>query len=163
MGLLFYKRCNIYLKILLQLKSSMKIVIKNNNRVLEQDTINDVFINDGDIIMYKGIYYKKIFDIVDIAEVQTRFIGKIDTHRSDTNGISGIYITPLFIWDNLNNEWCKILDYKPPTTKYFSYPHLLMLPGTYYNYKPIYNLHTCENCDLNNYKDITKTFSLHNS
>jgi hypothetical protein len=162
-GVLIYKRYNINLKILLQLNSSMKIVIKGNNRILQKDDNNDVLVNDGDIIMYLGIYYKKIFDIVDIAEIQTRFIGKIYTYRSDTTGFTGIYVVPLYIWDTLNSEWLKIHDYQNPTTKYFLYPHLLMLPETYYNYKPIYTLHTCENCDLNNYKDITKTFSLHNS
>uniref|UniRef100_A0A6C0IEX8 Uncharacterized protein n=1 Tax=viral metagenome TaxID=1070528 RepID=A0A6C0IEX8_9ZZZZ len=151
------------LKILLQFKVSMKIVIKNNNRVLEQHDTNDLIINDGDIIMYTGIYYKKIFDIVDIAEVRTQFIGKIATYRADTTGITGIYIEPLYIWDNRNGDWCKIVDYKYPTTKYFLYPHLLMLPETDYHYKPIYTLHTCKNCDLDNYKDITKTFCLHNS
>jgi len=142
----------------------MKIVIKDNKRILEHENHNDVFINDGDIIMYTGIYYKKIFDIAeDIAEIRTRFIGKIDTYREDRTGITGIYIAPLYIWDNLNNDWCKILDYQYPTTKYFVYPHLLMLPETDYHYKPIYTLHTCENCDLDKYKDITKTFCLHNN
>jgi signal peptidase I len=142
----------------------MKIVIKDNNRVLEQDDTNDLIINDGDIIMYLGIYHKKIFDIVDdIIEIQTRFIGQIYTYRADTDGITGIYIVPLYIWNNINSEWHKIVDYQVPTTNYFLYPHLLMLPGKDYHYKPIYTLHTCENCDLDNYKDITKTFCLHNS
>jgi hypothetical protein len=50
----------------------------------------------------------------------------------------------------------KINDYERPSEKYFLYPHLLMLPETYYHSKPLYFLHTCENRSLSDFNNITK-------
>ena len=35
-----------------------------------------------------------------------------------------------------------------------------MLPETYYNYKPLYFLHTCKNRSLSDFTSITREFSL---
>jgi hypothetical protein len=132
----------------------MKITKINNKRELLKDDGKIVNISDGYIIQYQGIYYKKINEIIDFAEIKTMFIGVIecDRYRYDT-GITGIYIKPLYIWNNMQYRWNKIINYKEPKFKYFLYPHLLMLPDTYYNYKPLYFMETCENKDLNEFNN----------
>ena len=140
----------------------MKIIIKNNNRILVKDDGNEIRVNDGDIVQYNGVYYKDIInEIVHIAEIETSFIGIVETqkYRRD-EGIQGIYIKPLYIWSIINREWNKINDFEPPNTKYFLYPHLLMLPTKYYHFKPLYFLHTCKNCSLYDFNNIKKEFSL---
>ena len=137
-------------------------IINNNYRKLIKDNNEEININDGDIIEYTGYYYKTVNDIVRTAEIKTYFIGKIDTYRSEKDIITGIYIIPIYIYDNINNEWKKIINYTNPKTKYFLYPHLLMLPEYYYNYQPLYFLDTCKNISLDDFKDITKEFYLDN-
>lgn len=138
----------------------ISIIIKNNKRILI-NTNKEIDISDGEIIKYEGIYYKKINDIIETIEISTIFIGIVETHRSEYNtGIIGIYIKPLYIFNILNNEWNKIINYESPKTKYFLYPHLLILPDADYNYHPLKLLHTCEIESLNNFINITKTFSL---
>ena len=141
----------------------MQIIIKNNNqRVLVKDDDTEVNVNDGDIIQYTGIYYKTINDIVSMVEIETTFVGVIECERSRYDeGITGIYIIPLYIWDIINSEWNKIIDFNSPTTKYFLYPHLLVLPEMHYNYHPLYFLHTCENKTLDDFTDVIKTFTLY--
>jgi len=137
------------------------IVITNNNRTLIKENGKEVNINDGDIIQYTGIYYKKIDDIVKIVEIETTFIGVVETYRSryDT-GTTGIYVKPLYIWDIINNEWLKIINLEPPVTKYFLYPHLLSLPNNNQHCYPLYFLETCENKSLNEFVDIHKPYDL---
>ena len=55
----------------------MKIRKINNKRELVKDDGKIVNISDGDIIQYKGIYYKKINEIINFAEFETMFIGII--------------------------------------------------------------------------------------
>jgi hypothetical protein len=138
----------------------MQIKIIDNHRVLEKEyeTVN---IDDRDIISYSGIYYKIINDIVYKAEIHTRFIGKIENYRSDTNGITGIYVEPLYIWNNLKYEWNKIANYSRPKTKYFEYPHLLMLPNPNSNYSPSLKvLDSISNTEKSIYENITTLFYL---
>jgi hypothetical protein len=142
----------------------MSIIIKDNNRILIKENGTEIIINDGDIIQYTGIYYKPTNEIVKMVEIETTFVGVIEScrYRYDT-GIEGIYVKPLYIWDMVSSEWYKILDLKPPQTKYFLYPHLLMLsqhnnyPSCYY---PLYFLNTCENKSLDEFINIQKTFNL---
>ena len=137
----------------------MEIIIKNNNRKLVKDDGSEVNINDGDVVEYTGIYYNNIKnEIANLSEIETGFVGIVETQRSREDIIQGIYIKPLYII--IGREWMKINDYKPPSEKYFLYPHLLMLPETYYHYKPLYFLHTCENRPLSDFNNITKEFSL---
>ena len=139
----------------------MEIIIKDDRRILIKDNNEELDISDGSIIQYTGIHYKckkNIINIYDIDEFESRFIGKVDTYRADSKGISGIYIVPLFLWDNENFEWIKITNYEQPKNKYFLYPHLLMLPDKYYHHQPLYFLHTCELSKL--HEDITKTIEL---
>ena len=135
-------------------------IINNNYRTLIKDNGEEININDGDIIQYTGYYYKTVNDIVHTAEIKTYFIGKIYTYRSELDIITGIYIIPMYIYDNINSEWKKIVNYTNPKTKYFLYPHLLMLPEYYYNYKPLYFLDTCSNKSLDEFKHIKKEFYL---
>ena len=72
----------------------------------------------------------------------TKFIGLIECPRINNSETFGIYIKPMYVF---NNEWYKIIKYVNPKTKYFLYPHLLLLPDEYYNYKPLYTLHTVKN------------------
>ena len=139
----------------------MKIIIKNNYRILVKDDGYEVNINDGNVVEYTGLYYNHIKnEIANLSEIETSFIGIIETQRSREDIIQGIYIKPLYIWSKVSSEWMKINDYKPPVTKYFLYPHLLMLPETHYHYKPLYFLHTCKNRSLSDFNNIRKEFSL---
>ena len=142
----------------------MEIVIKNNSRILIIENGKEVSINDGDIIQYNGIYYKMVNDIVEIVKIETTFIGIVETTRSIYNsGIQGIYVKPIYIWNIMGNEWKKNINLHPPKTKYFLYPHLLVLskfntlPSCYY---PLYFLDTCENKSLDNFINIQNTFCL---
>jgi len=135
------------------------------SRTLIKDNNEEVNINNGSILEYSGIYYKTINDIVRLAEVQTKFIGIVTTYRSLYGVVTGIYIDPLYIWNQVKNEWHKITNYKPPKTKYFLYPHLLVLSpidncSTGTEYKPLYFLDTVINRNLDDFSHITNTFSL---
>jgi hypothetical protein len=139
----------------------MEIYLEKDKRVLKKDNNNLVNISDGDIISYTGIYYKKINEILDYVDIETSFIGKIECVKSRLeDGIMGFYVNPLYIYDIIGSKWRKIINYKPPRQKYFSYPHLLLLPDKYYHYKPIYKLESCKNVDLNDFSNITDTFDL---
>ena len=143
----------------------MKIIVKNNYRMLIKDDGSEVNINDGTVVEYIGVYYKYIKnEIIDtIFKIETTFIGIVETQRSSEGIIQGIYIKPLYIWSMVGREWMKINDYKFPNQKYFLYPHLLMLPETHYHFRPLYFLHTCKNRDLSDFNNITKEFSLGNT
>jgi hypothetical protein len=106
----------------------MLIAMKNGNRVLSKDGKEDIYVNDGDIIMYTDMYHKIINDIVKTVKIETTFIGKVvcEKYRHD-EGIVGIYVEPLYIFNMMYDEWNKIINYKPPNgNKYFLYPHLLL-------------------------------------
>ena len=139
----------------------MKIVVKNYKRILVKEDGSEVNIEDGDTVEYNGLYYNYTKnEIYDVFEKETKFVGIVLTQRSSEGIIQGIYIKPIYIWSIINGEWLKINDYKPPFTKYFLYPHLLMLPEMDYHYKPLYFLHTCRNIQLSDFNIITKEFSL---
>lgn len=127
----------------------MRIINRNGERLLQKDDYTEVFVKDGDIIQYTGIYHKSNNEK---ENIETLFVGIIvsERYRYD-KGLMGIYVDPLYIL--LNNRWSKIIN-KPPPAKYSLYPHLLLLPEFYYHYYPIYYLHTCENVDITHYKDI---------
>ena len=141
------------------------ITTKNGNRILIKMNGTEVKINDGDLIQYSGIYYKRIYDIIETVKVETTFIGIVESckYRHDT-GIQGIYVRPLYIWDIMNSEWYKLVDLDSPSTKYFLYPHLLMLlqcdrrPSCYY---PLYVLETCVNKSLDEFVHVKKKFDLY--
>ena len=120
----------------------MQIIVKNGARVLLKDKTkdkgegkkgeekeNEVNVNDGDIIMYTGMYHKIINDIVKYVKIETTFIGKVICEKyRDIEGIVGIYVEPLYIFNMMYDEWNKIINYKPPNgKKYFLYPHLLLV------------------------------------
>jgi hypothetical protein len=95
-----------------------------------------------------------------MVNIETTFIGIVEScrYRYD-RGVEGIYVKPLYICDIMKSEWYKIVDLEQPKTKYFVYPHLLMLrqynyPSCYY---PLYNLQTCEKKSLNEFINIEKT------
>ena len=135
---------------------NMKIIIKNNYRILVKDDGSEVNINDGDVVQYTGVYYTPT-EKSNIFGIETLFVGIVETQRSKEDVIQGIYIKPLYIW---RSEWMKINDYESPLKKYFLYPHLLMLPEITHYSKPLYFLHTCENKSLSDFNNITKEFSL---
>lgn len=131
------------------------IIEKDGCRMLiKKDGIN-VNVNDGDVIQYEAIYYKTVNNILEI--VNTTFVGVVECSRSTySDGVQGIYVKPLYILDILANEWFKIAGLERPKTKYFHYPHLLMLsqhiyPSCYY---PIYSLNTCENKSLDEFTNL---------
>ena len=73
----------------------------------------------------------------------TTFIGLIESPRINNSETVGIYIKPMYVVSD--NQWYKIINYVEPRTKYFLYPHLLLLPDEYYHYKPLYTLDTVKN------------------
>ena len=140
----------------------MQIIIKNNKRILVKDNNQKVNINDGDIIQYTGIYYKpENNNIYNMNKIETTFIGVVESQKYKFDiGTYGIYVIPLYIWNKENSDWNKIINYTHPNTKYFLYPHLLVLPNIYYHSHTLYFLHTCLNKSLDEFKNIIKTFSL---
>ena len=136
----------------------MKIV-QRTDRILIKDDSSEVIINDGLFVKYTGIYYKREKDPelhleINIEEVETTFIGIIETQRSNIYCITGIYIKPLYIY--YNNEWNRIINYKEPKFKYFLYPHLLMLTSSYYHYHPLYFLNSIQPfSEFDKFKDIS--------
>jgi len=142
----------------------MKIIVDaNKNRILQQDNGENVNINNGDIIEYTGIYYKTINEIVKMVQIETTFIGSITWGRTtDDINFTGIYVNPLYIRDNIRNEWNKVVSFKPRTEESFLYyPHLLLLPDPHWHEGfPLYFLDTCTNVNLDNFSHIYKCFSL---
>jgi hypothetical protein len=139
----------------------MQIVGNENNRILIKDNNESIDISNGVIVKYVAILYKKISaDIFsDKNEIKTKFIGRIERHRSKYyEGITGIYIVPLYVQHN--NEWCKIMNYTRPSHKYFFYPHLLMCPNSYYHFKPLYYLHTIEPVYIDDVSNCEKEYYL---
>lgn len=141
----------------------MNIVENNNHRVLIKENQTEVSINDGDILQYTGIYYKQINDIVRTVEIETTFVGVVESskYRYDS-GTTGIYVKPLYIWDIVHNEWYKIVGLTIPQTKYFKYPHLLSLPNHSQHCSPLQALNNCENKSLDDFVDVAKPFYLDN-
>jgi hypothetical protein len=150
----------------------MKIVTDISDtrlRVLTKDDNTRYNISDGEIIKYTGIYYLPDPNNSIPLEVEATFIGKIECERyHHHSGISGIYINPLYIfYDDSNGpgceagpeftegKWHKIINYKTPRQKYFYYPHLLMLPETYYHFQPLYFFHTVEQVSLAEFEKNT--------
>jgi hypothetical protein len=140
----------------------MRIEREHKNLILIKENGERVDINDGAIIEYTGIYYKKRNDVLERDKIETKFIGRIECEKYAQNagGTHGIYVNPLYIWDHTENEWKQIINYKFPQTKYFLYPHLLTLPEYIYNDYALDFLHTCKNADLNEFTNIKNTFDL---
>lgn len=140
----------------------MKIITVDSNRVLIQDDGDEVSVNDGDTIQYTGIYYKTINDIVEIAEIETTFIGIVETEKyRNSEGIIGIYVKPLYIWNKIREGWNKIVNYNPPVDKYPLYPHLLLVDqATAYPHHFLHGLDTCKNKSLVNFPYISQCFDL---
>lgn len=142
----------------------MKIILdRHTKRILKKYNGDQVNINNGDIIQYTGIYYKTINDIVKMVEIETDFVGLVDFGKT-TNDVhfTGIYVKPLYIRDQIKNEWNKIVSFTPRTDESFLYyPHLLVLPETPSdNGIPLEFLHTCENVKLDAFVGVYKCFSL---
>ena len=153
----------------------MKIVTDISDiclRVLTKDDNTMHNISDGEIIKYTGIYYLPEPNNSIPLEIETTFIGKIECDRYHYHsGISGIYIKPLYIFYDVSNgpgnkkcnispefaekKWHKIINYKSPSQKYFYYPHLLMLPETYYHFQPLYFFNTVERVSLAEFEKNT--------
>ena len=108
-----------------------------------------VNVNDGEIIKYQGIFYKKKQDSTYaycLDETPTDFIGKVFCMKYYCySGIVGIYVVPLYMF--LNGKWNKITNFTHPLGKYFLYPHLLTLPNSGY-FKRIESLDTVESVNL---------------
>ena len=142
----------------------MKIVIsETNSHILVKDNNEVVCVNKGSTIQYTGIYHKTINDIVRVVEIETTFIGMVVEHKFRAEeGILGIYVKPLYIWNKMKDEWNKIVNYNPPDTKYFLYPHLLAMPqyGELIHHRGLKFLHTCVPKKLEELHSITQGFCL---
>jgi hypothetical protein len=141
----------------------MSIEKHGNQLILTKDDNLEVDISDGEIIQYSAIYYKKMIDdFIDYkAEIPTMFIGKINCNKyHNETGYQGIYVDPLYIWSNIHYKWYKIINLTLPKSKYFLYPHLLLLPHIHCNYKSFYTLNSCEKKSLDDFTHITDTIEL---
>jgi hypothetical protein len=140
----------------------MKIITSGNgDRVLIKDNNEEVYVNDGDTIQYTGIYYKTINDIVETVEIETTFIGLVLMEKfRHSDGIIGIYVKPLYIWNKMRDRWNKIVNYKPPENKYFVYPHLLLVSPSFELRGLKNSLHTCENILLDDFPVISECIDL---
>jgi hypothetical protein len=155
----------------------MEIIIDEyGQRILIKEDGNYVNVGDGMYVQYTGIHYasessRTIVDsdpywyentlMIDMKSVERKFIGYIITYRSSYEVIQGIYVQPMFIWDEDSQEWNKIANIKrPKSNKYFYYPHLQMVPEETYHHLPLYFLHTFQNVDIRTFQEITKPFYL---
>ena len=136
----------------------MKIITRNEKRILIKDNYIAVNINDDNIVKYTGIYYKNVNNPPNMIEITTSFIGIIETDRYEGGFITGIYIKPMYVF--YNDVWNKIVDYISPENKYFLYPHLLLLHNKYYHYRPLYFLDSVEQTSLDKFEDVTQTITL---
>jgi len=120
----------------------MEIVEIGQDRILKKSDGTDVNINDGQIIKYIGLHYSNA------DKIETEFVGKIVCCRwSIAEGFTGIFVEPLYI-KNDKEEWQKFKEYTEPETKYFIYPHFLLVPSKYYP-NGINYLHTVVSFSLN--------------
>ena len=119
----------------------MLITDYDEARILIKDDNTQIQIGDKQLIEYKGIHYKSFG--TGFLSMYTTFIGLIESPRINNSETVCIYIKPIYVISD--NQWHKIVKYVEPRTKYFLYPHLLLLPDEYYNYKPLYTLDTIKN------------------
>ena len=120
----------------------MEIIEIGQDRILKKSHGTEVNINDEQIIQYTGLYYSNA------DKIETEFVGKIVCCRwSASDGFSGIFVEPLYIKNN-TGEWQKFKEYQEPETKYFLYPHFLLVPTKYYPNGLNY-LHTVVSFSLN--------------
>jgi len=119
----------------------MLITGYNEARLLTQDDNIEIQIGDKQAVEYKGIYYKSYEN--GFLSMCTTFIGLIECPKIYNYETVGIFIKPMYLV--IDNQWHKIINYIEPRTKYFLYPHLLLLPDEYYHYKPLYTLDTVKN------------------
>ena len=153
----------------------MQIIRENKQRMLIQKDGKKVNVHNGSYLQYTGIHYTPVssldvktdiywyddIPLLDLRENERKFVGIVESYRYRCDvGIQGIYIRPLYIWNEDTLEWNKIVNYKKPKNKYFLYPHLLMLPGHGYYNMPLYSLHTCKNVDIHRFAEIEEPFYL---
>jgi len=120
----------------------MEIVEIGQDRILKKSDGTEVTINDGQIIKYTGLHYSNAIT------PETEFVGKIVCCRwSVSEGFSGIFVQPLYI-KNDRGAWTEFKEYTEPETKYFIYPHFLLVPPKYYPHGINY-LHTVVLFSLN--------------
>jgi hypothetical protein len=110
----------------------------NESRILIMDDNIEIQIGDKQLLEYKGSHYKSFQN--GFLSIYTKFIGLVECPRINNYETVGIYIKPMYVLSD--NQWYKIINYVEPRTKHFLYPHLLLLPDEYYNYKPLYTLDT---------------------
>jgi len=121
----------------------MEIVEIAQNRILKKSDGTEVNINDGQIIKYTGLHYSNAIT------PEAEFVGKIVCCRwSVHEGFSGIFVEPLYI-KKYGETWAEFKEYTEPETKYFIYPHFLLVPSKYYPHGLNY-LHTVISFSLNN-------------
>jgi hypothetical protein len=141
----------------------MKISIISGKRVLTKDTGEQVRVDDGDIIRYTARFYENQTSMLELTYIETEFVGIICHYRYNHNeGYTGIYITPLLVWNKSHEKWNRIVNYRANQLmqKYFLYPHLLQLPGCWHYSHPLDYLHTCINVSLADYNHVMMTIDL---
>jgi hypothetical protein len=119
----------------------MFITDYNEARRLIKDDNTQIQIGDKQLVEYKGFQHSRNEN--GFLSICTIFIGVVECPKIKNYETVGIYIKPMYVL--IDNQWHKIINYVEPRTKYFLYPHLLVLPDEYYNYKPLYTLDTIKN------------------
>lgn len=124
----------------------MNIIVNNKKRFLTKHDKDIIDISDDQMVKYTGMYYLKNDITIEINNIKTKFIGKIECEKYHHEiGIYGVYIKPLYIWKTKKQKWFKIINYKePPYKSYFYYPHLLQLPESREHFCSLYLIETIE-------------------
>ena len=109
----------------------MKILGYNEDRILLN---NNIVTNIGDYrqIEYVSSLYKSN------TIIQSKFIGFIECPKIRDYDTIGIFVKPQYVY--YQDKWYKLVNYQSPKSKYFLYPHLLLLPDDFHSVKNIDNI-----------------------
>ena len=114
----------------------MEITESHEKRFLSIPGKPQINISDGAIVKYIGYYWT---DFGKYEKTDCEFVGEVVCVKVTQYTYNGIYIKPLY--KKSGTSWKKFTEYEEPTSKYFVYPHLLILPDTTAVFG-IYNLDT---------------------
>jgi len=103
----------------------MEITEANEKRFLSIPGKHQIDISDRAIVKYMGNYWT---DFGKYEKTECEFVGEVVCVKVTNYEYTGIYIKPLY--KKSGKSWKKFTEYEEPTSKYFVYPHLLILPDT---------------------------------
>ena len=114
----------------------MEITEAYEKRFLSIPGKSQIDISDKAIVKYIGYYWT---DFGKYEKTECEFVGEVVCVKVTNYTCIGIYIKPLY--KKSGASWEKFTEYEEPTSKYFVYPHLLILPDKVASFG-IHNLNT---------------------